>query len=148
MKSPRVTQVPLSRSYAFMYENLVIVTQHEVYLLLEKRDDDVAVLRFDRAQLKYGSPNDEARGSHPLAQYGLGFYGLFEVEHSPWIREQMMSNGVHPKHRDDMFDGLKHFIACFKDVMLEVTCRSFEERRLPVTEVNELIRQQLDNLSA
>ncbi len=145
--APKVVEITLSKKYAFMYTNFVIATQHDIYILLERHGDVVDVLHFDSQQMKYGSPNDEARGGHPLSSCGLGFYGLFEVEHSPWITEQMIANRVHPSHSDSVFDGKRHYIACFKDVMLEVTCRSFREKQLSVSDVASLVKQQLDDLS-
>ncbi len=144
---PKVIEIVLSKHYRFMYDNFVIVTQHESYLLLERENDAVSVLHFDSPQLRYGSPNDEARGGHPLANYGLGSYGLFEVFNSPWIRDQMIANRVHHRHTDNLFEGERHFIACFKDVMLEVTCRSYEERTMSVAEVHAIIQKELTNLA-
>lgn len=144
--TPRVVEISLSKHYAFMYENFVIATQNAVYLLLGKQGDVVDVLHFDSPQVRYGSPNDEARGGHPLAAYGLGFYGLFEVEHSPWIQERITANRVHHRHEDALFDGLRHYIACFKDVMLEVTCHSFRERQMSVSEIESLLEEQLNYL--
>lgn len=144
---PRVTEITLRNHYRFMYENFVLAAQYDVYLVLERRDDQISCLHFDSSNMRYGGPNDEARGGHPLAEYGLGFYGLFEVENSPWIREQMIANRVHPSHFDGMFSGRKHYIACFKDVMLEVVCESFEEKQMPIAEFNTLVLQQLNYLS-
>lgn len=144
--TPRVRKVALRKEYRFMHENFVIATQHATYLMLEKNGDVVDVLYFDSPQMKYGSPNDEARGGHPLYKYGLGFYGLFVVENSPWIREQMVANRVHPRHTDSMFAERKHYIACFKDVMLEVTCRSFEEKQMTASEIEALVGEQLKYL--
>ncbi|MBT5020324.1 hypothetical protein OAF98_00600 [Planctomicrobium sp.] len=144
---PEVVEIELRKSYQFMYENFVIVTQTGVYLLLEKRHVNVDVLYFDSPQVKYGSPNDEARGGHPLWKRGLGFYGFFEVLHSPWVREQMIANRVHDRHFDDMYKNDRHFIVCFKDVMLEVTCRKYEEREMTVSEIELLIQEQLLNLT-
>ena len=145
--TPKVVEITLSKKCAFMYENFVIATQSGIYLLLEKHDDVVDVLHFDSPQMKYGAPNDEARGGHPLSKHGLGFYGFFEVEHSPWIRERMLANRVHDRHTDSMFDREKHYIACFKDVMLEVTCRSYQEKQMSVPEIEALIKEQLNYLA-
>lgn len=144
--TPEVVEITLGKHYPFMYKNFVIATQHDTYLLLERHDDVVDVLHFDSPQIKYGSPNDEVRNAHPLAKHGLGFYGLFEVKNSPWIREQMLANRVHPRHSDNMFDGMRHFVACFKDVMLEVTCNSYHEKQMAVSEVDALIQKQLGEL--
>ncbi len=144
---PKVTEVALSKHHRFMYENFVIATQHDVYLLLEKRGDVLSAIHFGSARIKYGSPNDESRGSHPLAQHGLGIYGLFEVENSPWIKELIVANRVHSKHADAMFGRFKHYIACFKDVTLEVACSSYQEKQMSVRELMSLIHEQLDNLA-
>lgn len=145
--TPKIIKVALAKQYRFMYENFVVATQSGIYLLLEKQQDNVDVLYFDAPQMKYGSPNDEARFGHPLWKYGLGFYGFFEVLNSPWIREQMIANRVHDRHADDMFKDERHFIACFKDVMLEVTCRKYEERTMTVAEIETLVKQQLKDLT-
>jgi hypothetical protein len=144
--TPKVVEIALSKHYRFMYENFIIATQHAIYLLLEKNNGNVDVLYFDSPNLRYGSPNDEARGGHPLSQYGLGTYGLFEVHNSPLIQEQMLANRVHPSHTDSLFDDKRHFIACFKDVMAEIVCSSFAERTMTVAEVTTLVQEQLANL--
>lgn len=145
---PKVTEITLRKNYKFMYENFVVATQQEVFLMLEKQGEFAALLHFDSPQqMKYGSPNDEARGGHPLSKYGLGFYGFFEVENSPWIKALMVGNRVHPRHSDSLFDGMKHYIVCFKDVMLEVACDSYEERQMPVAEFISLVNEQLDCLT-
>lgn len=141
-----VVEITLRKHYRFMYENFVIATQGSIYLLLERSGELVDVLKFDGSTLKYGSPNDEARGDHPLMAHGLGFYGLFEVSHSPWIRELMTANRVHPSHQDSHYSDLKHYVACFKDVMLEVVCRQMQEVQMPVSEVHALVSKQLDFL--
>jgi hypothetical protein len=144
--TPKIVEIELKKQYRFMYENFVIVTQSGIYLLLERREENVDVLYFDSPDMKYMSLNDEARGGHPLWKYGMGFYGFFEVLNSPWIREQMMANRVHDRHADDVFTGKRHFIACFKDVMLEVGCRTYEERTTTVSEIEGLVQQQLKHL--
>jgi hypothetical protein len=129
-----------------MYENFVISTQQETFLFLEREGESVHTVKFDSSNIKDGGPNDEARSSHPLAKYGLGLYGLFEVTNSPWIKEAASLNRVHSQHSDRLFAGQKHFVACFKDVMFEVRCRTFEEVSLSPNQVLELISQQLGNL--
>lgn len=145
--TPKIVEIELGKQYRFMYENFVIATQTGIYLLLAKRDDTVDLLYFDSPQLKYGLPNDESRGGHPLWQYGMGVYGFFEVLHSPWIREQMIANRVHDKHTDDLFSKYRHFIVCFKDVMLEVTSRAYEERTMTVTELESLLHKEVGQLA-
>jgi hypothetical protein len=127
MNPPVVREVTLKKEYSFQYENFVLSSQHELYLVLAKDGSSVSAPKFRFSIFKYGSPNDEARGSHPLAKFGLGLYGLYQVDNSPWIHELMVANRIHPRHQDSMFADRKHFVACFQDVMLEVVCREFEE---------------------
>jgi hypothetical protein len=145
--TPIVVEVPLRRQYRFMYENFVISTQRDLYLLLEKSGETVDALKFDFTIFRYGSPNDEARGGHPLSAHGLGFYGLYEVRNSPWLGELMRANRVHPKHDDALFSGRKHFIACLKDVMLEVVCDEMQEVQLSVEEISALVSKELECLA-
>jgi len=146
MSTPIVREVKLREDHGFQYENFVLATQHEIYLLLKKARTSVSALKFRFTSLKYGAPNDEARGSHPLMKYGLGWYGLFQVENSPWIDDLMASNRVHPSHKDSMFSDRKHYIACFKDVMFEVVCREFEEVVLEEADLAAVFQQQLTYL--
>jgi hypothetical protein len=41
------------------------------------------------------------------------------------------------------YSGKKHFIACFKDTMLEVICREYEEVRLSQSDLVEVFQEQL-----
>lgn len=147
-KKPKVTEVKLSRPYSFMYENFVLLTQQEAYLFLEKNEEAVLALYFDSPYSKYCGPNDEAHGGHPLAKYGLGFYGLFEVENSPWIEEMMVANRIHPKHSDSLFSGYKHYIACFKDIKFESVCREMREVTLTKSEIEALLSTELRKLES
>ncbi|WP_294768075.1 hypothetical protein [uncultured Rhodoferax sp.] len=146
MNDPIVIEVPLRKNYPFQYENFLLATQHDLYLLIEKEGTSVSALKFKFGSFRYGGPNDEARGSHPMTKYGLGWYGLYKVEHSPWILERMIANRIHPKHNDSMFAGEMHFIACFKDVMLEVVCRDFEEVQIEEAELVGILQQQIGYL--
>jgi hypothetical protein len=143
---PSVFEVKLHDRYRFMYEGFLLSDQQSVYLFLENEGDVVRGLVFDRSTFKFGAPNDEALGGHPLARYGLGYYGLYEVKNSPWIRELCMSNRIHSRHSDKMYEGLRHFVVTFKDVTLEVVCRSYEEKRFPVSEIESLVAKQIDHL--
>ena len=142
-RTPKVTQVPLQREYPFMYENFLIATQSEAYLILDKSGDVTYAIRFESADCKYGAPNDEALGGHPLAKYGLGSYRLFEVSDSPWIHDLMVANRVHPSHKDEMFADRKHYIATFKDVTVEVVCRSMSEVALSAADFAAIVTKQL-----
>jgi len=141
-KSPVVSEVTLKKSYQFMYEHFVLSTQHDLYLFLEKNSGLIDALKFCFLIFKYGYPNDEVRGGHPLAKHGLGFYGLYEVNDSPWIEEVMSKNRIHPHHNDNIFSGYRHFIACFKDVTLEVMCRSMEEIQLSESDLADIVKKE------
>jgi hypothetical protein len=143
-----VSEVKLSRDYSFMYENFVLLTQGGAYLFLEKNGDSTHALHFDSPQCKYGGPNDEAHGGHPLAKHGLGIYGLYLVENSPWIHEMMVANRVHPRHSDSMFSRDKHYIACFKDVKFESVCSEVKEVTLTKSEIDALINKELFSLES
>lgn len=143
---PEIIELELSKKYKFMYENFLFSTQHNSYLMLRGNEGVVDVLKFKGSTTKYGSPNDEGRGAHPLTKYGALTYGFYEVKNSPWIKEQMVGNRCHPRHEDSMFVGKKHYIACFKDVMFEVTCRNYELVKLSKEELISLVLDETDNL--
>lgn len=130
LPSPEVVPVKLERSYDFMYDVSVFSDQSEVYLFLEHQEGGVHALVFNGTTFKFGAPNDETIGGHPLVAYGLGPYDFFEVINSPWIEDLRNANRVHPRHSDALFSGRRHFIATFKDVTFEVVCRGFQERQL------------------
>ena len=143
-----VSEVKLSRDYSFMYENFVLLTQTGAYLFLEKDGDTTHALHFDSPNCKYGGPNDEAHGGHPLTKYGLGLYGLYVIANSPWIHEMMVANRIHPRHSDSMFIHNKHYIACFKDVKFESACRKVEEITLTRSDIEALINKELFSLES
>jgi hypothetical protein len=140
---PQVIGVKLSRDYKFMYDNFLISSQHELYLLLQERGGQVDTLKFDFSIYKFGYPNDEAMGAHPLAKFGLGFYGLFEVLNSPWIKEICEANRIHSRHDDKMFEDVRHYIARFKDVTLDILCRKMEETQLTKERIIELVDKEI-----
>jgi hypothetical protein len=127
-----------------MYENFLISGQQELYLMLEENDELIDILKFNFKVYKYGYPNDEAMGSHPMTKYGLGFYGLFEVLNSPWIKEICEGNRIHPRHDDSMFSDYKHYIVRFKDVTLDVLCNKIEELQLTKRQIFETINKEIE----
>ena len=42
-----------------------------------------------------------------------------------------------------MFGGLKHYIACFKDVKFECVCREMSEIQLSCDEFNKILAEQI-----
>jgi hypothetical protein len=114
MNDPIVREVQLAKDYRFMYENFVFATQYDLYLLMEKNVASISALKFRFISFKYGSPNDEARGSHSMTKCGLGWYGLYKVENSPWIQELMTANRIHERHNDSLFSDLTHLLPALR----------------------------------
>ena len=140
----RVTEVPLTKHYCFMYETFIVASQNTLYLLLSKDGDTLDALKFRFKVYKCGYPNDEI--SHPLSRYGLGFYGLFMVENSPWLEEIKNHNLQHPRHSDDLFESYKHYVARFKDITVEVLSKKMEEIQLTRSELKVFVYEQLSYL--
>lgn len=140
---PRVVEIILKKYYKFMYENFLISSQHELFLFLEENNGVIDIIKFNFKIYKYGFPNDEALGAHPMAKFGLGFYGLFEVYNSPWIIEVLDSNRVHPKHIENRYSQYKHYIARFKDVTLDVICSKMEELQISKEQLAEIINKEI-----
>jgi hypothetical protein len=145
-KKPIINTVELKHECDFMYENFVVCTQQETHLFLGKIGEQLHVLKFNSSKIMYGGPNDEVRSSHNLAKFGDLSYGLYEVKNSPWISEQIRANRVHPLHSDSLFDGKKHFVACFKDVMFEITCTNWEEVLLTPEMSIQIVKREMRQL--
>lgn len=113
----------------------------------------VALIHFPLvSSFRFGMPNDEALGGHPLAKFGLKFYGVHRVENSPWISELEEQNAVHPGHDKVRFlEGKVHYIFTFQDSMLECVVkegqcwaprvRTFDDALVARQEWRELIAQ-------
>jgi hypothetical protein len=85
------------------------------------------------SQIRFGGPNDEAIGGHPLHGKGLAPYQAHEVFNSVWIEEAIKVNSVHPNHSDAPFRRLHHYALLFHDEMLEVLARGIESRLMEGT---------------
>jgi hypothetical protein len=68
----------------------------------------------------FGYPNHEALGAHPLAQFGLDRYEVFEVTNSPLIADFMKRNAIHHRHHDGIFSRDKHWVFTFQDETMDV----------------------------
>jgi hypothetical protein len=91
--------------------------------------EPAAVVRFvDPCASMFGPPNDEAFSGHPLAARGLHAYGAFEVVNSSWIRRLEKMNSVHPYHRKESYDSLRHFILSFHDSTFECVASGYESK--------------------
>ncbi|MEK6551024.1 MAG: hypothetical protein AABZ50_05220 [Pseudomonadota bacterium] len=89
--------------------------------------EPVAVVKFKHCTAHmFGPPNDEAFSGHPLAERGLGPYGVFEIKNSSWIRKLEKMNAVHPYHDKRRFmENKKHFIFSFHDTTFECVAEEF-----------------------
>ncbi len=90
--------------------------------------EQVATIYFNSCTSHFfGPPNDEAFSGHPLAERGLGPYGVYEILNSSWIRSLEQMNSVHPYHKKERFmDGKRHFVFSFHDSTFECVAKSFE----------------------
>jgi hypothetical protein len=143
-KKVSVSEVKLQKEYAFMYENFVVSSQQTLYVLLEENHDKIDTLKFDLILYKYGYPNDEV--SHPLSKYGLGFYGFFRVDNSPWLTEIKNNNKAHHRHSDKIFEYYKHYIVKFKDVTVEILATKFEEVEITKQDLINFVTEQINAL--
>ena len=99
-----------------------ILTDADLEMLVE----EMALVEFQRCRsYMFGSPNDEAFDGHPLANRGLYPYGAFEVQDSSWIRQLERMNSVHPRHRGDWLQRLRHFVFAFHDSTFECVAQGF-----------------------
>ena len=80
------------------------------------------------AGIRFGGPNDEAIGGHPLHGKGLDGYRAHEVINSAWIEDAIRVNSVHPHHSGDPFRRLHHYVLLFHDEMLEALADGIEAR--------------------
>jgi len=89
--------------------------------------EPVAVVKFNQCTAHMsGPPNDETFSGHPLAERGLGPYGVFEIKNSSWLRKLESMNAVHPYHDKDRFlENKKHFVFSFHDTTFECIAEGF-----------------------
>jgi hypothetical protein len=92
-----------------------------------RADAGNAVVEFKGGTTKFGYPNDEALGGHPLYAKGLECYGAFEVINSSWSRQLTEQNRVSfPDMPDD--DTTRHFIFTFHDSTCECLADGYTAR--------------------
>ena len=100
--------------------------EHEAsvtYYVRSNDDEEVTVTFSGLYALYFGAPNEEAFEGHPLASRGLAPWGAFEVKHSSWVRALERMNRVHPHHRAETFDSLRHFVLSFHDTTFECVAK-------------------------
>lgn len=89
-------------------------------------EEATGIMFFERPRAHYfGMPNDEALGGHPLFKRGLGFYGLFEVLDSSWVRHLERVNSVHDRHDPKWFENDRHFIFTLKESTFECVAEGY-----------------------
>ncbi len=90
-------------------------------------DEGIITVRFlNYWQFKFGYPNDEAIDGHPYYKLGLRPYSTQELFDSDWIEDLRKMNSVHPYHKDQRFQNLRHLIFFFHDTCFEIACDGFE----------------------
>ncbi len=88
--------------------------------------ESLALVEFKSySTFMFGAPNDEAFSGHPLAKRGLHPYTAFRIEGSSWVRQLEHMNSVHPYHKPERFERLKHFIFAFHDSTFECVAEGF-----------------------
>jgi hypothetical protein len=108
----------------------------------------IAVISFRRSYASFfGPPNDEAFAGHPLAARGLEPYGAFEIERSSWIRQAERRNRVHPYHRAEAFDALRHFAFTFHDTVFEALAVDWSVQMMDGS-TSTALRAMIDRLAS
>jgi hypothetical protein len=102
---------------------------------IDDADDRWVVLRWPSARAAVMEPpNDEAISGHRLYRQGLDrVRWAGEVLESEWIATLEWMNRVHPYHRPEMFEGLRHFVILTKEAAVEVVAPSQEILRVEAT---------------
>ena len=74
--------------------------------------------------VRFGFPNDEVLGGHPLYGRGLQFYAAHEVVESSWLSElRRIEVHHHPQSLPTPFAESRHFLLAFHDSTLEAIAR-------------------------
>lgn len=98
----------------------------EAYLAAKGRH---ALFTFSHALVHcFGWPNNEVLHAHPLYERGLGFYGVFEVQQSSWIRQLEKGNSIHFNHQAvaGWLDRYHHYIITLHDNTFECVARGYQ----------------------
>ncbi|MDR6395215.1 hypothetical protein [Herbaspirillum seropedicae] len=109
-------------------EVTLLATETKLCLRYFTPKDEIALIQFPLVNsFRFGSPNDEALGGHPLAQFGLKRYSVHRIENSSWLAELDRRNAVHPNHDSSRFMAdLVHYVFTFQDSTLECAVREGE----------------------
>lgn len=95
------------------------------------QDAGTALIEFPRClTTKFGYPNDEALGGHPLSAKMEGAYDIYEVLNSSWVKQLEEQNRVSfPKTANWQS---RHFIITFHDSTFECLAKDIK-----ITVLNE-----------
>jgi len=85
------------------------------------------------ASIRFGAPNDEALGGHPLSGRGLDGYEAHVVHNSTWLEEHIRVNSVHEQHNEHGWRTLTHYFLVFHDEMFEALAGTIAARLVPGT---------------
>jgi hypothetical protein len=106
----------------------------------------IALVEFERCYAhRFGGPNDEVFGGHPLTGRGFGGYGAYLVQNSRWIALQRTINGVHDNYDPYRWNQYEHYLLAFHDDMFECIAEGYRTVELNVAfgEALETARQRL-----
>jgi len=115
---------------------VVHADESSLWLRYSTADDGVAVLFFPLVEsFRFGAPNDEALGGHPLYKNGLQFYSIHKVNDSSWIQDLEKQNSAHPQHdRESFLKDHVHYIFTFQDSTLECVVVEGDHWKPEITE--------------
>ncbi len=149
MTRPTQTITPLTVEVPFDIEPVAgvpypVLFQTEDDTVLIYRGHGVVVAHFDGCLIsRFGYPNDEALGGHPLYANGLRHYGVFEVHDSSWPQElEAQNRRVFP---DSHSFAYRHFIFTFHDSTFEclATAIRLESFIEPLAEVVGRLQREM-----
>jgi hypothetical protein len=120
-KSPALTVLENWPQPHGVSDAAVFASETSLLLRYTTTGDAVAIVKFPLVNIfKFGAPNDEALGGHPLISKGLAPYRVHRVENSRWIDELEKQNSIHPRHdRQRFLKNTVHYIFTFQDSCLE-----------------------------
>jgi hypothetical protein len=138
MKEEKDKIIPITLGFKYQTDipnPFLIQTERSAFLLINVSEamisggiktGGVAVLEFkDPLLTKFGYPNDEALGGHPLIRRGLNYYTAQEVLSSSWVEAvNAQNNVVFPK--SDIFSDKHHYILSFHDTTFEIIANGFQ----------------------
>ncbi len=87
---------------------------------------------------KFGGPNDEVFGGHPLTGKGFGGYGAYVVANSMWLDQEMRIQSVHSGFDPARWKAFRHYLLAFHDEMFECLAEDHRLRALDMSMADAL----------